>query len=83
MIQIFVPTVDWVALTSLKLDPFSAVERLTTLLCAFITETAIVSFVFGDPNEDKSTPALLLDISLALWTAVIITPITAPFAYLF
>jgi hypothetical protein len=31
----------------------------------------------------KTTPALILDISLALWTAAIITPITAPFAMLF
>jgi hypothetical protein len=49
----------------------------------FITETAIVSFMFGDPNKSTSTPALLLDFSLAIWTAVIITPITAPFAFLF
>jgi hypothetical protein len=39
--------------------------------------------MFGDPNKSTSTPALLLDISLAIWTAVIITPITAPFAFLF
>jgi hypothetical protein len=31
----------------------------------------------------KTTPALILDITLALWTAAIITPITAPFAILF
>jgi hypothetical protein len=74
---------DIVSLTSLKLDPFSAVERLTTLLCVFVTETAIVSFMFGDPNEDKVTPAILLDFSLAVWTAIILTPITAPFAFLF
>jgi uncharacterized membrane protein len=49
----------------------------------FITQTAIVSFMFGDPNESKSTPAILLDISLAVWSAIIITPITAPFAFLF
>jgi hypothetical protein len=49
----------------------------------FITETAIVSFMFGDPNKSTTTPALLLDMRLAIWTAVIITPITAPFAFLF
>jgi hypothetical protein len=49
----------------------------------FITETAIVSFMFGDPSKSTSTPALLLDMSLAIWTAIIITPITAPFAFLF
>ena len=42
-----------------------------------------MSFFFGDPNESKSTPALLLDLSLALWTGAIITFVTIPFAFLF
>jgi hypothetical protein len=42
-----------------------------------------VSFVFGDPSDDNSSPALVVDIVLALWTAVIITFVTAPFAFLF
>jgi hypothetical protein len=43
----------------------------------------VVSFFFGDPDKEISTPALLLDIRLAIWTAAIITPIIAPFAFLF
>jgi hypothetical protein len=74
---------DWVALTSLKLDPFTAVQRLTTLLCVFVTETAIVAFMFGDPNEESDTPALLLDLAVAVWTALILIPVTIPFAMLF
>ena len=42
---------DWVSLSSIKIDPFTSFERLTTMLCVFITETAIVAFMFGDPNE--------------------------------
>jgi hypothetical protein len=74
---------DWVALTSLKLDPFTAVQRLTTLLCVFVTETAVVAFMFGDPNEDTDTPGLIQDLAVAVWTAVILIPVTIPFATLF
>jgi hypothetical protein len=49
----------------------------------FISETAIVSFVFGDPSEENSSPALVVDLFRAVWTAVIITFVTAPFAFLF
>jgi hypothetical protein len=39
--------------------------------------------MFGDPSDDNSSPALVVDLILAIWTAVIITFVTAPFAFLF
>jgi hypothetical protein len=49
----------------------------------FVTETAVVAFMFGDPNEDTDTPGLIQDLAVAVWTAVILIPVTIPFATLF
>ena len=50
---------DWISLSSIKIDPFTSFERLTTMLCVFITETAIVAFMFGDPNEVGTCVSLI------------------------
>ena len=62
---------DWLSIASRELSSFTAVERLTCLLCVTVTETALCSWMFGNPDADSGTSDIVQDLALALWSPLI------------